>query len=271
MSFLYAVFGNPIEHSRSPEIHSLFAKQENVDIIYEKRLVNLNLRDSLRLFAQDGGVGANVTVPCKEEAFSLCIECSSRAKMAGAVNTLIRQPEKSDGSVAWFGDNTDGIGLTRDIMRQGVNLNGARVLLLGAGGAARGVIGVLTEYGADVVIVNRNLDKAKTLAELFSIQATSYNDLSNCGIFDVIVNATSASLSNIQLPIPNNIFANAQLSYDMVYAKNQTSFLQQANVSGCLKCVDGLGMLVEQAAESYRLWRGFKPDVESVLVALKNG
>lgn len=258
---LYAVFGNPIEHSRSPTIHQLFAHQEKVDLIYEKRLVTHTLAQALHDFENDGGLGANVTVPCKTEAFKLSSQLSERARMAGAVNTLFRLPENQ----GWYGDNTDGIGLVRDIQRLGVSLHDARILLLGAGGAARGIIYPLKEAGAHISIANRTFSKAQELSDWFNIQAIEFSDITPS--FDMIINSTSASLNQQTLPIDNQVFANAVLAYDLVYG--DTAFIQQAKQAKTSLCVDGLGMLVAQAAASYALWRGFEPDIEPVLETLK--
>ena len=260
---LFAVFGNPIAHSRSPEIHQLFAKQMGIDLIYEKRLVSGSLKDTVQQFAKDGGVGANVTVPCKEEAYRLCSQLSDRAKAAGAVNTLIRLPENT-----WGGENTDGAGLVMDLQRLNALDNGVKVLFIGAGGAARGVILPLQQAGAEVFIHNRTHNKAQNLANQFHITALNYDEL-NTQHFDIIINATSASLSGSLPNLPPQIFKNAQLSYDMVYAKTATPFMQFAHLSGCLNTADGLGMLVGQAAVSYHLWHGFMPDMEQVLQKLR--
>ncbi|MBP3221391.1 MAG: shikimate dehydrogenase [Neisseriaceae bacterium] len=260
---LFAVFGNPIAHSRSPEIHQLFAKQQGIDLIYEKRLVSGSLKDAVQQFAKDGGVGANVTVPCKEEAFALCSQLSNRAKAAGAVNTLIRLPENT-----WGGDNTDGAGLVMDLQRLNALFSGVKVLLIGAGGAARGVILPLQQAGAEVFIHNRTHNKAQNLANQFHATAQTFDEL-NTQTFDIIINATSASLSGSLPELPSAIFKNAQLAYDMVYAKNATPFMQFAKHSGCLNTADGLGMLVGQAAVSYHLWHGFMPDIQQVLQQMR--
>ena len=261
---LFAVFGNPIAHSRSPEIHQLFARQQGIDLIYEKRLVSGSLKDAVQQFAKDGGVGANITVPCKEEAFALCSQLSDRARAAGAVNTLIRLPENT-----WGGDNTDGAGLVMDLQRLNALDNGVKVLLIGAGGAARGVILPLQQAGAEVFIHNRTHGKAVLLANQFNATALTDDNLTTQA-FDIIINATSASLSGCLPNLPPQIFKNAQLAYDMVYAKNATPFMQFAKHSGCLKTADGLGMLVGQAAVSYHLWHGFMPDIQQVLQQLRH-
>lgn len=259
---LYAVFGNPISHSRSPEIHNLFARQENIEIIYERRLVSGRLWDSLQQFEKDGGLGANVTVPCKEEAFAICCELSERAELAGAVNTLIRLPE------GWRGDNTDGVGLVMDLKNKNALHSNDRVLILGAGGAVRGVIAPLQQSGAQIFIHNRTMEKAENLAKTFSCNAISATELNN-QTFDLIINGTSASL-NGQLPhISDCVLAQANYVYDMMYSNDLTYFLRYAKQLGCNNTFDGLGMLVNQAAVSYSLWRGFMPNVEEVLNHLR--
>ena len=260
---LFAVFGNPIAHSLSPEIHQRFAKQMGIDLIYEKRLVSGSLKDALQAFAEDGGVGANITVPCKEEAFALCSQLSERANAAGAVNTLIRLPENT-----WGGDNTDGAGLVMDLQRLNALKNGVKVLLIGAGGAARGVVLPLQQAGAEVFIHNRTHNKAQNLANQFHATAQTFDEL-NTQAFDIIINATSASLSGSLPNLPPQIFKNAQLAYDMVYAQTATPFMQFAKHSGCLNTADGLGMLVGQAAVSFALWHNFMPDIQQVLQQMR--
>ncbi len=265
---LYAVFGHPIAHSRSPQIHALFATQEGVAVRYERRLVEGRLADALAVFAADGGAGGNVTVPCKEEAFALCAEHSLRAEKARAVNTLIRLPDDG-GSVRWRGDNTDGIGLVRDIKRLGVSLSGAKVLLLGAGGAVRGVLQpLLDEMPERILLVNRTVDKARNLADEFQIEAAGFAQLDGQQ-FDVVINGTSASLSGEGLAIPDELLRGTALVYDMMYAAQDTPFLAQARAAGAVHCADGLGMLVAQAAASYALWRGFTPEVAPVLQVMR--
>ena len=260
---LYAVFGRPIEHSRSPFIHQQFAQQEGVDLRYEKRLVSGTLSESWSEFLQEGGTGANVTVPCKTEAFDLCDELSGRALAAGAVNTLFfRQPEN-----ICYGDNTDGIGLVRDIARLGVDLRDKKILLYGAGGAVRGVLSPLLQAGAKITITNRTFSKAQNLADNFPVQAVSFDKLE--AEFDVIINGTSASLSAQTLPLADDIFAHAYLAYDMVYGAVDTPFIAQAKRAGVYMTADGSGMLVEQAAASYALWRNFTPQTAPVLRLLQ--
>jgi shikimate dehydrogenase len=269
MSDLYCVFGNPIAHSRSPAIHAAFARASGQELSYEAHLVAIgDFARSVTEFAAVGGKGANVTVPFKEEAFRLSSRLSERAARAGAVNTLAF----NNGAI--FGDNTDGAGLVRDITHNlGFSLAGKRVLLLGAGGAARGVIApLLGEKPAALRIANRSADKAQELADAFadlaSIAAGSFGETAGQG-FDVLINATSASLSGMALPLPTGIFAPGCLAYDMMYGKGETPFLQQARQQGAAHLADGLGMLVEQAAESFLLWRGVRPETVALLAELR--
>ncbi|WP_037585718.1 shikimate dehydrogenase [Stenoxybacter acetivorans] len=265
MSF-YAVFGNPVAHSRSPQIHALFAEQQGLPIRYERILTTQAcFQAAVTQFFAEGGQGANITVPFKTEAFARADTLSPRAQAAGAVNTLCLCP---DGKI--FGDNTDGIGLVRDIVQlNGFSLNNQRILLLGAGGAARGVLQpLLAEKPISLTIANRTLEKAKQLAHDFDTAYSSFSELS-AQTFDVIINATSGSLSGDLLPISDTVLAKSQLSYDMMYAAKPTLFLEHAAEQGCPLCLDGLGMLVSQAAASYSLWRGFEPDVQTVLKELR--
>ena len=269
MTDRYCVFGNPVAHSRSPAIHARFAAQCHQDLSYDALLAPLDgFSATAREFVAAGGKGANVTLPFKEEAFRLCARHSARAERAGAVNTL-----DFTGS-GIFGDNTDGAGLVRDIeVNLGFPLAGKCVLLLGAGGAARGVIApILERQLAGLFIANRNGDKADALAGQFSDLATvdAGNFAKTAGrTFDVVINATSASLSGAALPLPAGIFAPGSLAYDMMYGKGETPFLALAREQGAAHLADGLGMLVEQAAEAFLVWRGVRPDSAPVLAALR--
>jgi shikimate dehydrogenase len=260
----YAVFGNPVAHSRSPRIHALFAAQTGQALTYEAVLAPLDgFAASVRGFAAAGGRGANVTVPFKEEAYRLATRLSERARAAGAVNTLCF----SGADV--FGDNTDGAGLVRDITGNlGQAIAGRRVLLLGAGGAARGVIlPLLAEAPAALVLANRTAGKAVALAAGFpGLAAGGFADLGGRA-FDLVINATSAGLADAELPLPTGVFAPGCLAYEMVYGR-QTPFMSQAAAAGATTA-DGLGMLVEQAAEAFALWRGLRPDTRPVLQALR--
>ena len=269
MTDRYCVFGNPVAHSRSPAIHARFAAQCHQDLSYEAILAPLGgFAVTVREFVAAGGKGANVTVPFKEEAFRLCTRRSARAERAGAVNTVAFTGNEI------FGDNTDGAGLVRDIeVNLEFTLAGRRVLLLGAGGAARGVIAPLLErQPAGLFIANRTTDKAEALARQFSdlaaVNAGNFPKIAGQP-FDVVINATSASLSGATLPLPTGVFASGSLAYDMMYGKGETAFLALAREQGAARLADGLGMLVEQAAEAFIVWRGVRPDSAPVLVEFR--
>lgn len=259
----YAVIGNPIEHSKSPQVHALFAQQTGQAMQYERLLAPIDrFADSVHAFIAQGARGANVTVPFKLEAFALAQERTPRAQAAGAVNTLIFS---ADGIK---GDNTDGIGLVRDITRNaGVPLRGSSVLLLGAGGAARGVILPLIEESiAGLVIANRTQPRAMELAQRFSysdvpVSSSTFEQLDQS--FDVIINATSASLDAELPPLPDCVFGPRTLAYDMMYGAQPTIFMQHAAQRGAA-VRDGLGMLIEQAAEAFFVWRGVRPETAPV-------
>jgi shikimate dehydrogenase len=263
----YAVIGNPIAHSKSPDIHARFAAQTGQHLVYERLLAPLDgFVQTVRDFTGAGGKGANVTVPFKLEAHALATTLTPRAEAAGAVNTL-----KFEGD-AILGDNTDGIGMVTDIVRNaGVAIKGKKVLLLGAGGAARGVIlPVLDEHPSELVIANRTVSKAADLATQFaqhgSVSASSFEDLQDR--FDVIINATSASLSDDLPPVSPAVFGNATFAYDMMYGKEPTVFMRFASSHGA-SVRDGLGMLVEQAAEAFFVWRRVRPETAPVYAELR--
>lgn len=267
----YAVFGNPVAHSRSPQIHRAFASETGENIEYDRVLVpNGKFRETARQFLARGGKGMNVTVPCKEDAFAFANSLSPRAQRAGAVNTL-----KLAADNTLLGDNTDGQGLLTDLTDNlQWPITGQRLLLLGAGGAARGVLEPLLAQGpATLVIGNRTLSKAQTLAQSFSdlgnIQASGYQDLGQQASFDLIINATSASLGGELPPLPDNIIASNSHCYDMLYGADPTIFMGWASDRGAKQVVDGLGMLVEQAAESFFLWRGKRPHTKPVIEAIR--
>ncbi len=269
MTSHYAVFGNPIAHSKSPLIHSAFAKQTGQDMDYHALLAPVHdFAASITEFQRAGGAGANVTVPFKEQAFALATHKTARAEAAGAVNTL---KFEADGSLS--GDNTDGAGLVRDItVNLQQTLRGKRILLMGAGGAARGVIEpLLAAQPAALFIANRTPDKARQLAQLFGNQpqAGSYADLAGQH-FDMVINATAASLQGELPPLPENLFNAGALAYDMMYGR-ETPFMAWARAHGAAMVADGLGMLVEQAAESFFLWRGVRPHTTPVMVMLRAG
>lgn len=267
----YAVIGNPVAHSRSPWIHARFAEQTAQKIEYGTLLSPLGaFAATVADFRAAGGRGANVTLPFKEEAFALADELSSRAQVAGAVNTLIFS------STGVRGDNTDGSGLIRDLnFNLGFRIEGRRVLLLGAGGAARGVLlPLLGESPAVMVVANRTVEKARRMAA--SLPETWRGVPTTCGYgdlagesFDLVINATSAGLSDAPLPLPRNLYSPGSLVYDMVYGR-ETAFMRAALAGGAARSTDGLGMLVEQAAESFFLWRGVRPLTAEVLAALSS-
>lgn len=263
----YAVIGNPVAHSLSPRIHAEFARQTGQDLVYERLLAPTDaFIATANAFRNRGGRGLNVTLPFKGEAFRYADRLSASARAAQAVNTL-----KFEGS-AIIGDNTDGIGLVHDLVHNlGCALAGARVLLLGAGGAARGVIEpLLGQQPAQLLIANRTLDKAQQLAQSFrgALEAASYAALADRQ-FDVVVNATSASLAGELPPLPPGVFARGALAYDMMYGVGETAFLAFARGAGAQTLADGLGMLVEQAAQSFFIWRGLYPDSPPVLKLLR--
>ncbi|GGP28212.1 shikimate dehydrogenase [Silvimonas amylolytica] len=269
----YVVIGNPIAHSKSPQIHAAFAAQYALaDFSYERLLAPLEDFDgTVRSFVAEGGKGCNVTVPFKEAAYELATHLTDRAAVAGAVNTLKLQ---DDGTL--LGDNTDGVGLVTDVLRH-TTLTDKRVLVLGAGGAARGVLLPLASARpAAITVANRTAAKAVDLAGLLqphaggvALTGTGFDGIK--GEFDVIINATSASLGGERVPLPEGAFAPGALAYDMMYGKEETAFLAQAREAGVTRRVDGLGMLVGQAAEAFRLWTGRTPDVEPVLAMMRAG
>ena len=269
MTARYAVFGNPIHHSLSPRIHTQFARETGQDLSYEAILAPMEgFSACVAQFRESGGQGANITVPFKEQAFALCTQLSARAELAGAVNTFTFE----NGGVV--GDNTDGAGLVADLTRNlGFALRGKHILLLGAGGAARGVIGPLLEYApARLVIANRTASRARDLAAQF--QLSTQQTLTGCGLdeieagFDLIINATSASLAGELPNLPDRVFKSDLLAYDMMYGQSLTLFLQLAQQHGA-HISDGLGMLVEQAAEAFYVWRGVRPATPSVIAHLR--
>lgn len=270
MTDKYAVLGNPVAHSKSPLIHSQFAEQTNQDLVYDKVHVPLDdFSDAVDAFMESGGKGVNITVPFKEEAFKKANVLTERAQKAGAVNTLKLQ---ADGSL--LGDNTDGAGLVRDILQNlGWQITGKTIVVLGAGGAVRGVLGpLLAEKPAKVLVANRTIEKAQTLAALFkqdgNIEAFAYDQLPKTAV-DMIINGTSASLSGSVPPISPVLIAAHTACYDMMYSKELTPFLSFAKNAGSENLADGLGMLVEQAAEAFYLWRGVMPETKPVIAALR--
>jgi len=265
----YAVIGHPVRHSRSPFIHAQFAAQTGQSLSYVTiDATPTDFERVVRDFFAQGGKGLNVTIPHKEAAAQLADELTPRAHRAGAVNTLAAR--KGGGLL---GDNTDGAGLARDLANNHrVSVAGRRVLLLGAGGAARGVLApLLGLQPSQLVIVNRTVQRARELAQEFSdlghLQAMGYDEL-NGSPFDLVINATAASLSGELPALPAGIVNKDSICYDMAYARDETPFVRWAHERGVARAMDGLGMLVEQAAESFHLWRGVRPDTASVLSAL---
>lgn len=266
----YAVIGNPIEHSRSPEIHAAFARQTGEAMEYGRILGDPDdFAGDVRRFLAEGGRGLNVTVPFKEQAWRLADELSPRAHTAGAVNTLIRLDDNR-----LRGDNTDGFGLVQDLsVNQGFRFAGKRILMLGAGGAVRGVMRPLLEQAPKrVIIANRTAAKAYSLAQ----GLVQYGQVAGCGFdelegmaFDLIINGTSSGLSGEVPAIPPEVLDKGCWCYDMLYSREATPFQQWGREQGAARSLDGLGMLVEQAAESFRLWRGVMPETAPVIALLR--
>lgn len=269
MTDQYAVFGNPINHSKSPNIHRQFAEQTGQDLHYAKQLVPVDtfVQAAQDFFAQ-GGKGLNVTIPFKVEAFSFAQELTARAQRAGAVNVLALQ---ANGTI--LGDNTDGIGMVHDMHNLDWNLQHKRILILGAGGAVRGILQpVLAEHPTQVVIANRTLSKAEELAREFhdlgDVLARSYEQLAG-EKFDIVINGTSASLTDELPPLPANLLNANACCYDLMYGAEPTVFLKWALENGAAKIADGLGMLIGQAAEAFYLWRHIRPEVVPVITAMR--
>ncbi|WP_136487772.1 shikimate dehydrogenase [Vibrio sp. H11] len=265
----YAVFGNPIGHSKSPFIHTLFARQTNQSMTYTAQLAPVDgfVTAATQFFAT-GGKGCNVTVPFKEEAFQFATRLTERARLAGAVNTL----KKLDDGII-LGDNTDGEGLVQDLMLHQVVLQDTNILLIGAGGAARGVIKPLLDKNPrSITVTNRTLSKAEQLVANFAsderVQAVAMDQVASG--YDVVINSTSASLEGKLPEVSGAIFGSHSVAYDMMYGKGLTVFNQWALDNGAAHVYDGLGMLVGQAAESFMLWRGLRPGTKQILRELRN-
>jgi shikimate dehydrogenase len=264
----YCVFGNPVSHSKSPQIHQMFAQQCAQNLYYQAfEIETACFSEALSQFHQQGGKGLNITVPFKGAAWDSVVHRSKRAEKAGAVNTI------------WFdengeshGETTDGTGLVRDLRSHGIQIEGKRILILGAGGAVRGVLAALMDQNVrSVSIANRTLSRAQDLATIYDrdggIQAVDYGALKpNCA--DIIINGTSASLDGELPPLKPEIAVGTSC-YDMVYADKDTVFVTWAKSSGAKLAIDGLGMLVEQAAESFYIWRGIRPETKPVIEILK--
>lgn len=268
---LYAVMGNPVSHSRSPQIHEMFAEQFGLRVEYQKIQVDLGgLAQAVANFRAAGGRGLNITLPFKLDACRLADELTPRAQLAEAVNTI---SFSDDDRI--IGDNTDGMGICRDIMfNLECPISGCRVLLIGAGGAVRGVAGPILESHPELlVIANRTVDKAVELERHFS----SFRSVAGCGFdglvgqqFDIVINGTSASVGDEIPPIPHTIFAAGALAYDMMYGDRSTVFMEWAARHGAAQTADGIGMLVEQAAESFAIWHDRTPQTGPVIAALRN-
>lgn len=273
----YVVIGNPIAHSKSPMIHQLFARQTGENILYEALLSPLDeFPQTVEALRKGGGQGANVTVPFKQEAFELADELSEYAQRAGAVNTLAF---RDDGTI--YGANTDGIGLVRDlVINHQTSLTDKRILILGAGGAVRGVLQpILQQHPKEIYIANRTPERATQLAQDMQdiregclLRGGSFAEIdsaSETGRFDLIINGTAASLQGIMPPIPDTCLAPGVACYDMMYGGKPTAFENWCEDMGAAKVMNGLGMLVEQAAESFSIWRGVMPDTAPVLEQMR--
>jgi shikimate dehydrogenase len=265
----YALVGHPVEHSRSPLIHSLFARQTGENLSYE--LIDAepkSFETAVRGFCAAGGKGLNVTVPHKEAAYKLVDEISAPAEDAGAVNTI----KFVDGKL--HGENTDGIGLIRDLVaNQRQTLPGRRILVLGAGGAARGIVGpLLAAKPSELVIANRSKNRADDLVAHFAsppgVRAVGFDALGDLPAFDLLLNATSAGLKGEAPPFPASLVGPESCCYDLVYSVNDTPFVRWARGLGARRAVQGWGMLIEQAAESFFIWRGVRPDTKPILKQL---
>lgn len=265
----YAVFGNPINHSKSPAIHRQFAEQTGQDMHYAKQLVaEGEFAKAAQEFFQQGGQGLNITVPFKLDAYAFAHELTPRAQRAGAVNTLALQ---TNGVIV--GDNTDGIGMLHDMHNQSWELRHKRILILGAGGAVRGILQpLLDELPAQITVANRTLSKAEDLAKQFhdiaDIRVRTFEQLAS-EQFDVVINGTSASLAGDLPPLPDHLLAEHACCYDMMYGAEPTVFMRWAKEQGAEKIADGLGMLVGQAAEAFYLWRHIRPEVIPVIATIR--
>ena len=266
----YALFGHPVAHSLSPRIHAAFAKQTGILMEYVAiDAAPESFTNALTAFAVGGGVGANVTLPHKAAALALCHEVSARARRCGAVNTLTRHGN------GWSGDNTDGAGLVRDITgREQHDLRERRTLLLGAGGAAAGIAPALLDAGiGDLYIVNRTPERADALADALGmpgrVHTRYWKDLGALGNFDLIINATSAARASEKLTLPFSLAYANTLAVDLGYGDAAVDFHAWARGARCADAIDGLGMLVEQAAESFELWHGMRPQTDPVYAMLR--
>lgn len=264
--FLHAVFGQPVAHSLSPRIHAAFAAQVGIDLDYRRiEAAPEAFADTLAAFAAAGGYGANVTLPLKEQAAALCAAITPRAQRAGSVNTLTRSPR------GWLGDTTDGVGLLTDLTdRHGLQSAGLHVLLIGAGGAARAAAFALLDAGiGGLAIANRTPARAQQLAAALADPRASAADADPAGRFDLIVNASAAGHHGAAPPVATEVLRTARLAYDLSYGAAAAPFLALARSAGTAQAVDGLGMLVEQAAVSFAIWHGRSPDTAPIYAALR--
>jgi len=271
MTDRYAVFGHPVAHSKSPDIHAAFGRQEGIAVDY--RAIDAGPGDflaALEAFAADGGVGANITLPHKEAAFAVCTTRTARATRAGSVNTLLRKGDR------WHGDTTDGAGLVRDLTdRHGMDLRGRRVLLLGAGGSARSVAPSLLDAGIrELVVVNRTPERADQLIDAMGEPGRAlsryWDDLHDIGDFELIINATSAGRDReATFKLPLSLVNSMTTAVDLNYGDASVAFLAWARSASCRNVVDGLGMLVEQAAESFQQWHAVRPQTGVVYARLR--
>lgn len=267
----YAVFGQPVAHSLSPRIHAAFARQSSIALDYRAIETSAeNFVVALTQFAEAGGDGANITLPLKQVAARLCLSLSDRARRADSVNTLIRR------GAGWHGDTTDGAGMIRDITgRHQLDLRGRRTLLLGAGGAARAAAFALLDAGvAELTIANRTPERADALVDAIGapdrVRTRYWDDLRNWGAFELVVNATSAGHQvGAPLNLPMSVVAPRALCYDLSYGKAAFGFLAWARSTNAGQAIDGLGMLVEQAAEAFELWHGRRPDTDPIYAELR--
>lgn len=267
----FAVFGTPISHSLSPRIHAAFARQVGIDLSYAA--IEAGPEDfatRLQVFFEAGGAGANVTLPLKGQAAALATTLSERALRVGAANTLLRTSE------GWHADNTDGIGLVRDLTeRHALDLRGRRTLIIGAGGGARGIAPALLDAGiGELFIVNRTAERADALADMLGLPGHVHprylGDVANLGEFDLVINATSANRGGTLAPLPRSLVGRRTAAVDLSYGEAAIPFMAWARATGCHDALDGLGMLVEQAAESFKLWHGVRPDTNPVFAELSS-
>ncbi|MEO6226841.1 MAG: shikimate dehydrogenase [Thermomonas sp.] len=265
----FAVFGSPIAHSLSPRIHAAFARQTGIDMDYVAiEAAPADFASRLQAFAEAGGVGANITLPLKGLAIPLASSLGERAKRVGAANTLMRTED------GWHADNTDGSGLVRDLTdRHGLDLRSRRTLLLGAGGGARGIAPALLDAGiGELFVVNRTTERADALVDMLGLPGRVHSrylgDVAATGEFDLIINATSASRGGSLPMLPTSLVGRRTVAVDLSYGEAAIPFMAWARATGCHDAIDGLGMLVEQAAESFKLWHGVRPDTNPIFAEL---